>query len=64
MASKMVGIKLERGRRLRLETPGGGGYGKVGERDPAAVERDVKLGYVSPEGAVRDYGYSAKSEDT
>jgi len=64
MASKMVGIKLERGRRLRLETPGGGGYGKVGERDPAAVERDVKLGYVSPEGAVRDYGYAAKSEDT
>ncbi|MEL0020571.1 MAG: hydantoinase B/oxoprolinase family protein, partial [Rickettsiales bacterium] len=60
MASKMVGIKLERGRRLRLETPGGGGYGRVGERDPAAVERDVKLGYVSPEGAARDYGYAVK----
>jgi len=64
MASKMVGIKLERGRRLRLETPGGGGYGRVGERDPAAVERDVKLGYVSPEGAARDYGYAVKGEET
>ncbi len=64
MASKMVGIKLERGRRLRLETPGGGGYGRVGERDPAAVERDVKLGYVSPKGAARDYGYAVKGEET
>ncbi len=27
MASKMVGIKLKRGQAVRLETPGGGGYG-------------------------------------
>jgi N-methylhydantoinase B len=27
MESKMVGIKLAQGERVRLETPGGGGYG-------------------------------------
>ena len=32
MVSKMVGIPLERGERVRLETPGGGGYGDAGER--------------------------------
>jgi len=34
MASKMVGISLRRGQRLRLETPGGGGYGDLRERTP------------------------------
>jgi N-methylhydantoinase B len=56
MASKMVGIPLARGRRLRLETPGGGGYGPPAARDPARVARDVALGYVSPDAADRDYG--------
>ena len=53
--SKMVGIKLKRGQRLHLETPGGGGYGAPLERDPEAVVRDVALGYVSVEAAARDY---------
>ena len=56
MASKMVGIKLERGQALRLETPGGGGYGAAFERDPEAVAEDVRLGYISPAAAKRDYG--------
>jgi N-methylhydantoinase B len=55
MASKMVGIRLARGRRVRLETPGGGGYGPAAERDPEAVARDVRLGYVSRDAARRDY---------
>ncbi len=54
-ASKMVGIKIARGQRLHLETPGGGGYGVALERDPEAVARDVRLGYVSRHGATRDY---------
>ena len=41
---------------MRLETPGGGGYGNPMDRDPARVARDVALGYVSPEAAARDYG--------
>lgn len=55
MISKMVGIKLKRGQTVRLETPGGGGYGSPLERDPEAVARDVRLGYIGPEEAVSDY---------
>jgi N-methylhydantoinase B len=55
MASKMVGMKIRKGQRLRLETPGGGGYGSARLRDPAAVARDVKLGYVSTKAALQDY---------
>ncbi len=47
MASKIVGIKLERGMRVRLETPGGGGYGDPAERDPAAIAADLAAGYVT-----------------
>jgi N-methylhydantoinase B len=55
MVSKMVGIKLRKGQRLHLETPGGGGYGPATHRDPATVGEDVRLGYVSVEAARRDY---------
>ena len=47
MTSKLHGAKLKRGERVRLETPGGGGYGPPDERDPALVQRDKALGYVS-----------------
>ncbi|UUX49043.1 hydantoinase B/oxoprolinase family protein [Nisaea acidiphila] len=55
MASKMVGIKLAKGQKVRLETPGGGGYGDVLERDPAVVAEDVRLGYVSAGAAKETY---------
>ncbi len=58
MVSKMVGIHLSRGQKVRLETPGGGGYGLAAERDPDAVRRDLALGYVSPDAAARDYGFT------
>ena len=32
MTSKMLGIALKRGERVRLETPGGGGYGPPAQR--------------------------------
>ncbi len=44
MVSKMVGIKLKRASAVRLETPGGGGYGPASDRDPDAVARDVRAG--------------------
>ncbi|MEO0621254.1 MAG: hydantoinase B/oxoprolinase family protein [Pseudomonadota bacterium] len=47
MASKMVGIHLVRGQRVRLETPGGGGYGSATERPAAARAKDRALGYVT-----------------
>jgi N-methylhydantoinase B len=37
----------------------GGGWGPPAERDPEAVRRDVREGYVSPEAARRDYGITA-----
>ena len=46
MSSKMLGIQLQRGDRVRLETPGGGGYGDPADRAPAAREHDRKMGYV------------------
>lgn len=46
MSSKMLGIQLQRGDRVRLETPGGGGYGDPAGRAPAALEHDRKMGYV------------------
>ncbi|MBC2860077.1 hydantoinase B/oxoprolinase family protein [Stappia sp. 28M-7] len=55
MASKMVGIRIARGQRLRLETPGGGGYGAPSARDPQAVARDVAQGYVTRDSAQADY---------
>lgn len=45
--SKMVGIKLKQGERVRLETPGGGGYGLPKDRDPQAVAADRRLGYTT-----------------
>ncbi|MGH6990332.1 MAG: hydantoinase B/oxoprolinase family protein, partial [Stellaceae bacterium] len=55
MASKIVGIKLKHGQHVRIESPGGGGYGPALTRDPAAVAADVRLGYVTTGGARRDY---------
>lgn len=47
LTSKTTGIRLKRGQRVRLETPGGGGYGDAARRDPAAADRDRRLGYVT-----------------
>ena len=41
---------------VRIMTGGGGGWGPPAERDPEAVRRDVREGYVSAEAARRDYG--------
>jgi N-methylhydantoinase B len=41
---------------VTIMTPGGGGHGDPLDRDPAAVARDVRLGYVSPASAEADYG--------
>lgn len=54
--SKLTGIRIRRGDRLRLETPGGGGYGDPRERPRTAIERDLAQGYVTAEAAERAYG--------
>jgi N-methylhydantoinase B len=52
----MLGIKLSKGQAVRLETPGGGGYGAPEDRTPEAVARDVALGYLTPDAATAAYG--------
>ncbi|KAJ29170.1 hydantoinase B/oxoprolinase family protein [Sulfitobacter pontiacus] len=56
MASKMVGIKLQRGQSVRLDTPGGGGYGASANRAAADVARDVAGGLLTPDYATQTYG--------
>ena len=64
LASKMLGIKLRKGQAVRLETPGGGGYGAASGRDARAVARDVAQGYVTPEAATDTYGPAWREADT
>lgn len=51
--SKAQDIALAPGDRVRVRTPGGGGYGDPARRDPAAVAEDVRLGRYTAEEAAR-----------
>jgi N-methylhydantoinase B len=44
------------GAQIVYEAPGSGGYGPPAERDPAKLRQDLIDGYVTPDGARRDYG--------
>ncbi len=48
--------EIPAGDKLVVATPGGGGYGPAGEREPERVEADVRSGLVSRAAAKRDYG--------
>ncbi len=54
--TKFTNIRLTRGDRVRLVSPGGGGYGDPFERDPELIQRDVEQGWVSPQNARALYG--------
>jgi N-methylhydantoinase B len=56
MRSKYENQALHSGDGLHACSPGGGGLGDPLDRDPAAVEQDLNLGYVSRASAERDYG--------
>lgn len=62
LASKVADVKIRRGQRVRLETPGGGGWGDPLARDPAIVARDVRLGYITSATAQADYKVVATAE--
>jgi N-methylhydantoinase B len=47
LVSKITGVPLRAGQRVRLETPGGGGWGDPEARTPEAAARDIALGYVT-----------------
>jgi N-methylhydantoinase B len=56
--SKAQDIALAPGDRVRVRTPGGGGYGDPKDRDPALVAEDVRLGRYSAEEAKVRFGWT------
>jgi N-methylhydantoinase B len=48
---------LAPGDRIETTEAGGGGYGDPLRRDRAAVEADLRAGFVTPAAAARDYGF-------
>jgi N-methylhydantoinase B len=56
LVSKVTDIRIVAGQHVRLETPGGGGFGDPMTRDPVRVGRDVNLGYVTKAVARTSYG--------
>ncbi|MEX4008276.1 hydantoinase B/oxoprolinase family protein [Neoaquamicrobium sediminum] len=57
--SKEQDIPMKAGDRVRVGTPGGGGYGLPSERDPERVRHDVRLGYFTAEQAEQLFGVAA-----
>jgi len=47
LVSKITGVSLKKGQRVRLETPGGGGYGAASKRAKDLKDNDLKQGYVT-----------------
>ncbi len=47
---------------VELVLAGGSGFGEPSERAPAALSRDIELGFVTPERAEADYGYCPDGE--
>jgi N-methylhydantoinase B len=59
LPSKISHLALHAGESIRMETPGGAGYGPAVERPPELLAQDVRDGKVSAEAAVTDYAGSA-----
>ncbi|MGJ5207676.1 hydantoinase B/oxoprolinase family protein [Bradyrhizobium sp. HKCCYLR20261] len=62
MVSKITDLHLKAGKRVRLETPGGGGWGPPEARPVADVAHDVALGFVSPAQARDVYKVAVKAD--
>ena len=57
-------VNLPAGTVIRIESPGGGGWGDPGERDPALVEAEVRDGILSADAAARAYGHPERDPYT
>lgn len=47
LTSKFAGLRIRKGDTIRIETPGGGGFGRPQERSEEALARDIELAYVT-----------------
>lgn len=55
--SRYSNVSIRKGDRVRLRTPGGGGFGDPRARPPELIAEDIREGYVSEEAARELYGY-------
>src|SRR6266540_5640170 len=60
LPTRFADLPVSRGARIRLETPGGGGYGEPLRRVPQRVLDDVVDGYVTRQAASADYGVALR----
>ncbi len=56
-----IGGNIARGQRLRIATPGGGGFGAPAERAREAMNKDIRDGKISVEKSREDYGVNARN---
>lgn len=61
--SKAEKVKLHAGDKVRLASPGGGGYGDSARRDPVAVEDDLNNGVIAERQAIETYGAEVISRE-
>jgi N-methylhydantoinase B len=64
LVSKVTDVRVRQGQRVRLETPGGGGFDAPADRDADVVGRDVRLGYVTREAAQGVYRVALLEDGT
>lgn len=62
MVSKITGVEVSKGGRVRLSTPGGGGWGDPQTRDAEAVARDVRLGFITKSDARDTYNVALAAD--
>ena len=62
LRSKTVDCKLTRGDVVSMRTQGGGGYGPAAERDPAAIERDLREGKITAAVAGDSYEFGGSNQ--
>ena len=60
--TKDANVPIRSGDRIRISTPGGGGYGNPLERDLELVVEDVRNEFISREAARADYGVVFKAD--
>jgi N-methylhydantoinase B len=58
--SRYSNVVIRKGDRIRLISPGGGGFGDPEERDRGLILNDVLQGYVSQAAAEREYAFKAQ----
>ena len=56
LPTRYADYPLKAGDIVRLDTPGGGGFGDAQTRNPESILADVQEGYVSPARAEKDFG--------